>query len=63
MVVNKGVGFRLLSQIGRRSVERFGKAVPFVGGAVGAGFDAFLLRRIAEHARHEFPPRVTLTRI
>jgi hypothetical protein len=62
MVLNKGVGFRLLSQIGRRGLERFGKAVPLVGGAVGAGFDAYLLRRIADHARHEFPPRMALTR-
>jgi EcsC family protein len=61
MVVNKGVGFRLLSQIGRKTLPRFGKAVPLVGGAVGAGVDVYLLRRIADHARHEFPPRMALT--
>jgi EcsC family protein len=61
MMVNKGVGFRLLSQIGRRSLPRFGKAVPLVGGAIGAGVDAYLLHRIADHARHEFPPRMALT--
>jgi EcsC protein family len=61
MMVNKGVGFRLLSQIGRKSFPRFGKAVPLVGGAVGAGVDAYLLHRIADHARHEFPPRMALT--
>jgi hypothetical protein len=59
MVLNKGVGFRLLSALGRKGLQRFGKAVPFVGGAVGAGVDTFLLRRIASHARHEFPPAVT----
>lgn len=63
MVVNKGVGFRLLSQIGRKSLPRFGKAVPLVGGAVGAGIDVLLLRRIADHARHEFPPQMALTNL
>jgi EcsC protein family len=63
MMVNKGVGFRLISQIGRKSLPRFGKAVPIVGGAVGAGIDVLLLRRIADHARHEFPPKMALTSI
>ncbi len=63
MMLNKGVGFRLLSQIGRKGLQRFGKAVPLVGGAVGAGVDVLLLRRIAEHARHEFPPRMALTAV
>ncbi len=58
MVVNKAVGFRLLAQVGRKTLARFGKSVPLVGGAVGAGLDAYLLKRIADHARHEFPPRV-----
>lgn len=57
IAVNKGVGFRLLTQFGRKSVTRFGKAVPLVGGVVGAGVDTFLLKRIADHARREFPPK------
>jgi hypothetical protein len=57
LAVNKAVGFRLLNQVGRSSLTRFGKAVPLVGGAVGAGVDTFLLKRIADHARQEFPPR------
>jgi hypothetical protein len=36
---------------------RFGRGVPVVGGVVGAGFDVYLLRRIAGHARAEFPAR------
>lgn len=56
LAVNKGVGFRILSQVGRKSFTRFGKAVPLVGGVVGAGVDAYLLNRIAAHARLEFPP-------
>ncbi len=58
MAVNKAVGFRLLSQVGRKSATRFGKAVPLVGGVVGAGVDAFLLKRLADHARQEFPARL-----
>ena len=57
MAVNKAVGFRLLNQFGRKSLTRFGKAVPLVGGVVGAGVDTFLLKRIADHARQEFPPK------
>ena len=57
MAVNKAVGFRLLSQVGRKSLTRLGKAVPLVGGVVGAGVDTYLLKRIADHARREFPPK------
>jgi hypothetical protein len=56
MALNKGVGFRLLNGAGRKSMTRFGKAVPLAGGVVGAGLDAFLLKRIADYARQEFPP-------
>lgn len=56
MALNKGVGFRLLNGVGRRSLTRFGKVVPLAGGVVGAGLDAFLLKRIADYARGEFPP-------
>jgi len=55
MALNKGIGFRLLSRIGRKSLTRFGRVVPLVGGVVGAGVDTFLLKRIADHARQEFP--------
>jgi len=58
MVVNKAVGFRLLTTAGKKSLARMGKGVPLVGGFLGAGLDAYLLKRIADHARHEFPPRV-----
>lgn len=58
MAVNKGVAFRLLSQVGKRSLPRFGRVVPLVGGVVGAGLDAYLLKRIADHARQEFPMKV-----
>jgi EcsC protein family len=58
LAVNKGIEFRLLTQVFKKSLTRLGKAVPVVGGVVGAGVDAYLLNRIADHARHEFPPKV-----
>jgi hypothetical protein len=57
MVLNKGIGFRLVSSVGKSVLGRFGRGVPVVGGVVGAGLDAYLLRRIAGHARSEFPAR------
>lgn len=56
MVVNKAVGFRILASAGRDVFARFGRAVPLVGGAVGAGMDAWLFHRIVEQAKREFPP-------
>ena len=55
MAVRKGVMFRLLLRIGKKSSSRFGKVVPVAEGLVGAGLDAYLLKRIADHARLEFP--------
>ena len=57
MLVNKGVGFRLLARLGTGGLVRAGsRAVPFLGGAIGAGADAVMLRRIAKHAEHALPP-------
>jgi len=56
MVLNKAVGFRLLSTAGKKTLSRFGRKMPLVGGVVGAGMDGWLLHRIAENARGEFPP-------
>jgi hypothetical protein len=49
--------FRLLARIGKRSFSRFGRVVPVAGGLVGAGLDTYLLKRIADHARLEFPEK------
>jgi len=59
MVLNKGIGFRLLTRSGQSMLGRFGKAVPVVGGAVGAGLDVYLLGRIAANAKREFPRRAS----
>lgn len=61
MAVNKGVGFRLLTQVGKKSLTRLGRTVPLVGGALGAGLDGYMLKQIADHVRTEFPPKATLT--
>ncbi len=55
MVVNKAVGFRLLATAGKGVLSRFGKGIPVVGGFIGAGLDTYLMRRIADNARREFP--------
>lgn len=55
MVLNKGIGFRLVSTMGRGALARFGRGVPVLGGVVGAGVDVYLLRKIADQARLEFP--------
>lgn len=57
MVVNKAVGFRLLATMGTKTLSRFGRGVPLIGGVLGAGLDSLLLKKIADHARREFPPR------
>ncbi len=58
MLVNKGLGFRLLRKAAERSTLTFGRAVPVLGGLVGAAFDSWQLRRIAAAARRDFPPVV-----
>lgn len=60
MVVNKGVGFRLATQLGAKTLGRFGRAVPVAGGFIGAGLDGYLMNRIADHGRVEFPVRSSL---
>jgi hypothetical protein len=60
MVVNKAVGFRLLATVGKKGLTRFGRGMPVIGGVLGASLDGYLLHRIADHARHEFPPRATV---
>lgn len=57
MVVNKAIGFRLLSQLGTRGLARLGRVVPVAGGVVGAALDAWLLKKIAAAAREEFVQR------
>ncbi|MCB0882009.1 MAG: EcsC family protein [Thermoleophilia bacterium] len=55
MMVNKAIAFRLLKGVGQRFLTRLGKGIPIVGGLVGAGLDAYLMKKIADQARKEFP--------
>jgi hypothetical protein len=57
MMVNKAVAFRLIGTVGRSTFGRLGRGLPFVGGGVSAAFDAYMLKKIADHAREEFPLR------
>lgn len=59
MVINKAIGFRLLSSFGTKVFSRFGRAVPVLGGVLGGGLDGFMMKRIAEQARREFPATAT----
>lgn len=58
MMINKAVGFRLLTRVGGKALSRFIRFVPVAGGIVGAGLDGLLMKRIADHARTEFVLRV-----
>ncbi|HRW17926.1 MAG TPA: EcsC family protein [Dermatophilaceae bacterium] len=57
MVINKAIGFRLVSRAGRGVLSRLGKGVPFAGGIIGAGLDGYLIKRIGDNAKAEFPRR------
>jgi hypothetical protein len=54
MAVNKGVVFRLLVRFSKSGLARFGKLVPGIGGLIGGGIDAFLMRGIGQRARNDF---------
>ncbi len=55
LVVNKAIGFKLLSGLGEKAFARLGRGIPVVGGVVGAGFDGWMMKKIADHAMKEFP--------
>lgn len=57
MVLNKGIGFQLLSQTAKRNLSRLGRGVPLAGGVIGAGLDWWLLDRIGDDAKEEFVQR------
>lgn len=57
MVVNKAVGFRLISQVGKKAFSKLGRGIPVAGGVIGAGLDFYLLNKIADGAKSEFPPK------
>lgn len=54
--VAEAIGGRILRQFGLRSVRLFGKAIPGLGGVLGALSDRRQLKKIAAAARQAFPP-------
>lgn len=52
--INKAVGFRLLTKFGSTGVINLGKAVPFLGGLVGATFDSVTTNTVGNVARDMF---------
>ncbi len=57
MVVNKAIGFRMLTGLSTKLLGRLGRAVPVLGGLVGGAVDMTMAKRIGEAAQREFPAR------
>ena len=55
--VSKAIGVRLLKRFGLRSVRLFGKAIPGLGGVIGAFSDRRQLSKIAKSALKAFPQK------
>ncbi len=55
MVINKAVGFNLMRGVGTKALGKLGRGVPVAGGFVGGGIDAYMMKKIADHAMKEFP--------
>lgn len=52
--INQKVGFRLLTKFGEKGAVNMGKAVPIVGGIIGATFDSVATNTIGNVARSTF---------
>ena len=53
--INQKVGFRLVTKFGSKGVINLGKAVPLVGGGVGAGMNVAAMRGVGVYAKKNFP--------
>lgn len=54
VAINQKVGFRLVTKFGEKGVINLGKAVPLVGGIIGATFDSVATNTIGNIARDTF---------
>ena len=54
--INQKVGFRLLTKFGEKGAINLGKAIPLVGGVVGATIDSMATNIIGNIARDTFIP-------
>lgn len=52
--INKAVGFRLITKFGTKGAVNLGKAVPFIGGVLGAAMDAAATNAIGNVAIKTF---------
>jgi len=52
--INQKVGFRLITKFGEKGVVNLGKAVPLLGGVIGATFDSVATNTIGNIARDTF---------
>ena len=52
--INQKVGFRLVTKFGEKGIVNFGKAVPIVGGLVGAAIDGVATNTIGNAAKRIF---------
>jgi len=52
--INQAVGFRLLTKFGSTGIINLGKAVPILGGVVGATFDSVTTNMVGNVARDTF---------
>lgn len=55
MLINKAVGFQVLRAVGEKTLTHFGRAVPVLGGVIGAVADGAMMSWITRQARREFP--------
>ena len=54
--INKKIGFRLVTKAGQKGVINLAKAVPLVGGPIGATVDGLSCNAIAGYAMRTFEP-------
>ncbi|VEG45353.1 Uncharacterised protein [Mycolicibacterium flavescens] len=54
--INRKVGYRLLTKFGTRGSINLVKAVPLVGGGVGAGVNVVAINQIARYSKATFVP-------
>ena len=52
--INEAVGFRLITKFGQTGILNLGKAIPFVGGIIGGGFDLASTRVIGKISKEVF---------
>lgn len=53
--INKKVGFRLFTKFGTKGVINLGRAIPLVGGGLGAATNAAAMRSAGKYAKKNFP--------